>query len=78
MPQALKIWFIFHFLVDIIFAIPLIFVTSWFLSLLGFPVENLMLARLVGAALFAIGTISLVVHNGNLEQYRVMLTFKVL
>ena len=78
LPRLLKAWFILHFFLDIIFAIPLIFATSWFLSLLQFSTENLMLARLVGAALFAIGVISLLMHNGNLQQYRVMLTFKIL
>jgi len=76
--SSLRIWFVVHFFVDIIFAIPLIIFPQWLLPLLGFSVENLLIARLFGAVLVAIGTTSLLVRNASPEIYDAFLTLKLL
>ncbi len=75
-PRGLYIWFKIHFLIDILFAIPLIIAPSWTLSLFGFTEITTLLARLVGAALLGIGGASL--FTKTQEQFEIMLTLKIL
>jgi thiol:disulfide interchange protein len=75
-PNSLRIWFIIHFIADIIFGIPLLITPYWFLNLLGYTVEPLT-ARLVGAALIGIGGTSLLIKDKSLEQFKALLTLKV-
>ncbi|MDP2788439.1 MAG: hypothetical protein Q8O46_00090 [bacterium] len=77
-PNSLRIWFIIHFVLDIVFAIPLLFFTEQFLQYLHFSTDNLIFARLVGAALIGIGGVSFVMHKEEAEVYRVMLILKLL
>ena len=77
-PSSLRIWFIIHFVVDILFAVPLLLAPHWFLSILGFKMITPVLARLVGAALIAIGTTSLLLRNKSEESYIALLTLKIL
>ena len=77
-PKSLRIWFFIHFIVDMLFAIPLMFFPSKFLSFLNWGVINLFSTRLVGAALFAIGAVSLLKRNEGIESYKSLLLLKVL
>src|SRR3989344_4444090 len=76
-PNSLRIWFIVHFIADIIFGIPLLIAPYWFLGLFGYTVEPLT-ARLVGAALIGIGGTSLLIKDKSLEQFNALLTLKVI
>lgn len=75
---ALRIWFLIHFVIDLIFGLPLLFAPRWFLPIFDFPTENLLFARLVGAALFAIGMISLFARESSRETFQTLLAFKIL
>ena len=77
-PKSLRAWFIVHFFVDILFALPLIFAPEWTLKLMGFEVIDVFGARFVGAALFAIGAMSVIKNKAGPETYDVMLTLKIL
>ena len=77
-PSNLRAWFLIHFFVDIIFAIPLLISPVWFLSLLGWEIIDPFASRLVGAALFGIGGISLLSRNKGLESYQSLLTLKII
>ena len=50
-PRSLRFWFVTHFVVDFIFAIPLLIAPVWFLTTFGFENPDPFTARLVGAAL---------------------------
>ena len=77
-PKSLRIWFMIHFFADIIFAIPLIFAPKWILGILGAQTVDIFSARIIGAALFGIGTVSLIKNNGGIETYDALLTLKIL
>ena len=74
-PKSLRIWFKIHFVVDFLVAIPLIFFTKWTLGLFGFPLENLVFARLIGAALIGIGGTSYFCKKK--EHFEIMLILKI-
>lgn len=77
-PKYLRVWFLIHFVVDVIFAIPLIFFPVWFLSSFAFPADEAVMARLVGAALIGIGGASLFANKKGWETYDILLTLKIL
>lgn len=77
-PASLRVWFVVHFFVDIVFALPLLFAPAWTLALFGFSVGETLTARLVGAALVGIGGASLVVRGKSREQFDALLTVKLL
>ncbi len=77
-PRALRKWFLIHFVVDIIFAIPLMFTPLLFLSSLGWQVVDPVASRLVAAALFGIGFESLLTYKAPVETYKGMLNFKII
>jgi hypothetical protein len=79
-PKSLQTWFAIHFVVDMIFGIPLLFFPSLLLGLFGFSISTpeLVMARLVGAALIGIGGASLFNYNKSKESYDIMLTLKIL
>ena len=66
-PASLRVWFLIHFIVDILFAVPLIIAPYWFLKFLGLDIVDPLTARLVGAALIGIGTTSLITHKKGKE-----------
>jgi hypothetical protein len=74
-PKSLRVWFTIHFIVDMLFAIPLIVFPTTFLSFFGFTGE-LMFARLVGAALIGIGGASYFTQKK--ESFKIMLQLKLL
>ena len=77
-PPALRKWFLIHFMVDILFAIPLIIIPDYFLRTLGWQVVDPVSARLVAAALFAIGIESLISYKSSIDNYIGMLNLKIL
>jgi len=77
-PQSLRFWFVIHFVIDFIFAIPLMIAPVWLLTLFGFEAADPFTARLVGAALLGIGGESLLGWNGTIEAFRAMLNLKII
>ena len=76
-PRSLRVWFVIHFVLDMLFAIPLLFFPNVILSFFGLPIEPVM-ARLVGAALVGIGGASFLVRNKGAESFDSLLTVKIL
>jgi hypothetical protein len=75
---ALRAWFVVHFVIDVLFAVPLLVAPEWFGGMIGWPRIDPLTARLVGAALLAIGVESWLGRNAGLDAYRAMLTLKVI
>jgi len=50
-PNSLRVWFVIHFIVDMLFAIPLLFFPEFLMPLLGWDVVDPVMSRLVGAAI---------------------------
>ena len=77
-PQSLRIWFVIHFVVDILFALPLLFFPEALMGQFGWTVTDPVMPRLVGAALLGIGTESLLGRNASVDVFRAMLNLKVI
>jgi hypothetical protein len=77
-PQALKIWFVIHFVVDMLFAIPMMFAPIFTLELFGWGNVEPITTRLVAAALFGIGIESYLGRNASLENFQEMLNLKII
>ena len=77
-PQSLRIWFVIHFAVDMLFAVPLLFFPGLILPLLGWIVVDPITSRLVGAALLGIGIESLLGRNASREVFQAMLNLKII
>ena len=76
-PKSLRGWFVVHFAVDMIFAIPLLLLPELTMPLLGWPVVDPITSRLVGAALLAIGVASLLERNAGRDVFKAMLNLKI-
>ncbi len=74
-PKSLRTWFLIHFIVDVIFAIPLLFFPEWTLGLFGLKTIETVTPRLVGAALIGIGGTSYFTKE---KDFSIMLTLKIL
>ena len=77
-PIQLRNWFKIHFLLDMLFAVPLFFAPITFLGFFGFETVEVNLARLVSAALFAIGGMSLWMNKDSYDSFVVMLRLKLI
>jgi hypothetical protein len=77
-PNALRKWFVIHFWVDILFAIPLMLVPVEMLSMMGWQTVDAYTGRLVAAALFGIGIESYLGRNAGVESFRNMLNLKII
>ena len=77
-PSSLRTWFVIHFVVDYLFAIPLFVAPAWLLSFFGFTVIDPVTARLVAAALFAVGGISLLSRTESMNVYNSLLKLKII
>lgn len=77
-PSSLRVWFVIHFAVDMLFAIPLLFFPEFLMPLLGWDVVDPIMSRLVGAALLGIGGESLLGRNASREVFSAMLNLKIL
>ena len=77
-PPILRKLFFFHFIIDFIIALPLMFVPVAAMSFFGWINPEPVATRLVAAALIGIGGISLIAKNADAAVYRHMLTMKLL
>jgi hypothetical protein len=75
-PQALRRWFVVHFVADLLGAVPLVVAPVATLRALGWSSIDPVSARLVGAALAGIGTQSLLGRNESIDAFRAMLRLK--
>lgn len=76
-PRALRNWFVLHFAMDMLFAIPLMVAPEILLKGLGWQNVDPFTARLVAAALFGIGIESLRGRHAGREAYLGMLSLKI-
>jgi hypothetical protein len=77
-PKSLSVWFIIHFLIDISIAIPLFFFPEQTLELFGWENIDVLMSRVVAAALFGIGIESLIGRNASLDGFKNMLNLKII
>ena len=77
-PVALKRWFIIHFAVDVLFALPLFFFPVVFLTFLGWHSIDPFATRIVAAALFGIGIESFIGRNATAQTFKNMLNLKII
>ena len=77
-PKNLRVWFVIHFVIDIIIAIPMLLVPELLLPLIGWSVVDPITSRLVGAALLGIGVESLIGRNASRDVFKAMLNLKIL
>jgi len=77
-PEGLRTWFVIHFVVDVLVAIPLLLFPQVFLNLFAWKTYDPIMTRLVGAALMGIGVESLLGRNANAATFRAMLNLKVI
>ncbi|HSF80736.1 MAG TPA: hypothetical protein VLA49_05860 [Anaerolineales bacterium] len=77
-PDSLRTWFVVHFVLDFIFAVPLLLAPERVMPLIGWNAVDPITSRLVGAALMGIGVESLLGRKASLETYRAMLNLKII
>lgn len=77
-PKTLKKWFIAHFIIDMLVAIPLFLFPVASLELLNRNDIDPLATRIIAAALFAIGITSYIGRNASLESYKNMLDLKII
>ncbi len=77
-PAGLRNWFLIHFAVDLVFAVPLFLFPVEFLKLLGWEVVDPFASRLVAAALFGIGIESYLCRNSGIGTFNNMLSLKII
>ena len=77
-PQYLRIWFVIHFAVDVIVAIPVFMAPREVLGYFGWAAIDPIAARLAAAALFAIGIESLLGRNSTVAAFKGMLQLKLI
>ena len=75
---SLRFWFVVHFVVDVVFALPLLLIPEGLMPLLGWRCVDPISSRLVGAALMGIGIASLLERKASAEVYRAMLNLKII
>lgn len=78
LPTGLKTWFVIHFVVDMLFAIPLLLLPGLILPLFGWESFDPVMPRLVGAALLGIGGESLFSRNAPKEAFKALLRLKII
>jgi hypothetical protein len=76
--RGLRIWFVIHFAVDMIVALPLFFAPREVLGALGWIAIDPFAARLTAAALFGIGLESLLGRKAGREAFIGMLQLKLI
>lgn len=77
-PNGLRVWFVIHFVADVLFGVPLLFFPQILLNLFGWQTYDPIMTRLVGAALMGIGVESLLGRNADADTFRAMLNLKVI
>jgi NADH:ubiquinone oxidoreductase subunit K len=76
--KRIGVWFVIHFVVDCVTAIPLFVIPVLFLSWLGWLDVDPVAARLVSAALFGIGIESFLGRKSSLISLITMLNLKII
>ena len=76
--KGLRTWFVIHFAIDILFAIPLLVIPVPFLTFLGWTAVDPYATRMVGAALAGIGIESYLGRNAGIEAFQGMLNLKII
>jgi hypothetical protein len=77
-PLSLRRWFVAHFVIDLVLGLPLLFTPHLLLGALGWTHVDPASARLVGAALLAIGGQSYLSRNDGPEGLRPLLNLNVI
>jgi len=77
-PNGLRTWFVVHFVVDLLFAIPMMIAPVATLTLFGWQTIDPFTTRIVAAALFGIGIESWLGRNAGREAYQGMLNLKII
>ena len=77
-PTILRVFFMIHFVVDVVFAIPLFVIPVRFLEFVGWTTVDPVTARLVAAALFGIGVESLIGSRSTNDSFISMLNLKII
>ena len=77
-PASLRAWFVIHFVIDMVFAVPLFVAPSWTLGFLGWGRVDPIMSRLAAAALFGIGIESFLGRNAKRAAYMGMLNLKII
>jgi hypothetical protein len=77
-PVWLRNWFLVHFAIDLVFAVPLFLFPVEFLTLLGWELVDPLASRLVAAALFGIGIESYLCRNSGRGTFNNMLSLKII
>lgn len=76
-PKSLRTWFLVHFWVDLLVALPLFLFPSGIFSYLGVQADPVV-GRIVAAAMLAIGTTSLIAKEKGVDSYQSLLTLKII
>ena len=76
--ERLRWWFVVHFVLDVVAALPLFVAPTQLLGWLGWPAVDPIATRLVAAALFGIGIESYLGRNAGVEAFRGMLNLKII
>lgn len=76
-PASLRKWFVVHFAVDVVVAVPLFIAPRALLGLFGWSEIDPTMSRGVAAALFGIGIQSLLGRNADRSVFRAMLALKI-
>lgn len=77
-PRGLKRSFVLHFIIDMLFGIPMMVAPVWTMSLFGWETVDPIMTRVVAAALFGIGIESWLVRDQPLAAFMGMLNLKIL
>ena len=77
-PASLKNGFMAHFVIDLLFAVPLFLFPQAFLSLFGWQSVDPFATRIAAAALFGIGIESFLGRNASIHTYKNMLNLKII
>ncbi len=77
-PNALRTWFVVHFIADWLFALPMFFIPVEFMQLLGWDCVDPVATRIAAAALFGIGTQSFIDRNATIASFKTMLEMKII
>lgn len=76
--RSVRVWFLVHFMVDYIAAIPLFLFPFETLAFLGWRVIDPITARVVAAAFLAIGGVSFAARNADEKTYYHLLVLKII
>ena len=76
-PTSLRVFFIVHFAIDIVIAIPLLFFPVDFLEYFGWELVDPVTSRIVAAALFGIGVESFIGSRASNESFLSLLNLKI-